>query len=1237
LRDLLTAIAIVVILVLAAALVAPYAVDWEGRRGDVEAALSQAVGAEVRTRGQIHVRLLPSPILSLANVTVRDAGQTQLSAERVVAELVVAPLLRGEFRFTDATLERPVVTAAVSPSGGITLPRLRLAKADNAFATSIAIERLVISDGTLTVSDGDRIHEITGISGTVKAQSLRGPWSVEGVANGQPLRIATGEMGDDGSVRIRAGFGGEGVGRFDADGLLSFARDGAVFTPVYSGKASFARRIGELPGEAGPLLAIAANVTSRERSFVADGLTLDFTGPRHDVKLTGSGRLDLGGQPEMALNLQGRRVDASELWPAILDIVSAADTGRVDGVLRALPMPLNLNLSLGTLIANEEEVTNIETALRWSSGRVEIERLAATLPGETTFSLLGGRVRSRAALDFRGHIALASKAPQRLALALSRFSLPQPRVDAMARLPDVALETDIVLSPDVLALRGFQLKAGAASMTGLMRYSPGEGARGRFDAQIAAEGVDIATLPEGDILGPILRGVDVGLAVDGQRISIGTTADAGRVRAKINTRADAIEVESLDVTDLAGVNLKLGGRVGADGGGRIDGNLEAERAGPVVALASKLGIDTAAVRFLPSGFADGRLKFSIAALSAGGATRRFSVALDGTAAEVDVRARLTLKGDLASPMTDADVVFAAADVKPVLARLGLSAEASGPLNLALTLVRNGNGERVLALTGAIGGIAVKTDLPLLIDRPQQAARFKLSTPDAAPLARAAGLALEPGRAVPLNIAVGIDKTGDNWRLKLDGAAGDTPLVGDVEIGPDGRLVRGGLALDRLALPALASLVALGPLPVERPGSFWPSARFAAAPELPLAGEIAITSKSLDLGAGFTALAARLRLTPSNDGVSLAIEQAQLGGGTVAGTLALKRLGGSAAVTANLTFDNVRIERLAGTDAMAGSASGVLRFGGSGESVAAIVANLSGAGSLRLSNFKLERLNAEAVQRVISSTRGDANALDAKRLQNLIGEQFGRSAFTAASVEMPLTVVGGVVRASPVVVDGGPSAWQGAVSIDLKSLNIDANGLLVSRNRPEGWTGMPPQVSLAWRGPLAAPRRDTDASALAASLAAIHLTKELERVEAMEAEMRRIRAEREKRDAEAKAEEEKRQREAALKAEEEKRQREAAAKAEEERRQREAALKAEQEKRQREAAAKAEEERRQREAALKAEEERRRDAAAKAEKERRRREAESRSERDALKALIEGTAPTGSQPSFKVPDIISPGR
>ncbi len=1210
-RDLLTVIAILVILALGAALVGPYFIDWQSRRGDVEAALSQAVGAEVRTGGDIRVRLLPSPILALENVTVRNGGEAQLTAERIVAELAVGALLRGELRFTDATLERPVFTTSISANGGIALPRFKLSKADgkaDAASMSIAIERLAVKDGTLRVGDGERVHTITGVTGTVRAQSLRGPWGAEGVANGQPLRIATGEMDGDGSVRIKATLGDELHGRYEADGLISLAHGDGSLAPAFAGRASYARRIGAADGEQGPLIAIAGNVASNGRRLASDTLTLDIAAAGQEIKLAGSGRVDLGARPEMALALQGRRIDLSELWPALL----GADSGGVDAALRVLPIPLTLDLSLGSLVVSDEEATNIETALRLSGGgRLEIERFSATLPGETTFTLTGGRVRSRAALDFRGRVSLASKAPSRLALALTRLGLPEGRADALARLPDLSVASDIVLSPDVVAARGFELKAGDAAVTGLMRYSPGEGARRRFDAQIAAQGVDLAMLPDGNALGAILRDLDIGLAIDGQRISVGAGTKAGRVRAKINTNANAIEFESLDVTDLAGVNLTAGGRLGVDGAGRIDGSLEAERAGPVIALATKLGVDAAIARFLPGSFAAAPLKLALAATSAGGASRRVSVTLEGKAAEVGVKARLSLNGELsgnsARPLTDADLALTAPDVKPVLARLGLNTDASGPLNLVLTLAAGGTGERTLTLSGAVGSIAVKTDTPLAIDRPREPARFRLSTDDAAPLARAAGLTLEQGRPVPLNVAVSVDGAGEQWRLKLDGKAGDMPLKGELDIAADGRLAAGALDLERLSLPTLASLVALGPLLAERPGSFWPSARFAAAPELPLAGDIILRSRRLDLGAGFAAEAARLKLTPSNDGVSLAIETAQLAGGTVTGTLSMKRLGGSAALAANLSFDKVRIEKLTGTDAVVGSASGTLRIGGTGESVAAIVANLSGAGTLNLSDFKLERLSAEAVQRVIAATRGDVGALDVKRLVGLIDEQFGRGAFAARSIEMPVTLVGGVVRASPVVADAGPSAWQGAVSVDLKSLAIEASGLLVSRNRPEGWTGMPPQVSLAWRGPLAAPRRDTDASALAASLAAIHLTKELERVEAMEAEMRRIRSEREKRDADAKAEEERRQREAALKAEEERRQREAAAaKAEEERRQREAA--------------KAEEERRRREPALKAEEERRR------------REAESRAEREALKALIEGSAPTGAHPAQKPLDI-----
>jgi flagellar biosynthesis GTPase FlhF len=92
-----------------------------------------------------------------------------------------------------------------------------------------------------------------------------------------------------------------------------------------------------------------------------------------------------------------------------------------------------------------------------------------------------------------------------------------------------------------------------------------------------------------------------------------------------------------------------------------------------------------------------------------------------------------------------------------------------------------------------------------------------------------------------------------------------------------------------------------------------------------------------------------------------------------------------------------------------------------------------------------------------------------------------------------------LRLSPVAIDGGPAAWQGAITYDLKTLALDARGTLTAKAAPEGWTGALPSVGLAWRGPLANPAREIDAAPLANGLAAIVLQRELDKIEAIEAE------------------------------------------------------------------------------------------------------------------------------------------
>jgi hypothetical protein len=103
------------------------------------------------------------------------------------------------------------------------------------------------------------------------------------------------------------------------------------------------------------------------------------------------------------------------------------------------------------------------------------------------------------------------------------------------------------------------------------------------------------------------------------------------------------------------------------------------------------------------------------------------------------------------------------------------------------------------------------------------------------------------------------------------------------------------------------------------------------------------------------------------------------------------------------------------------------------------------------------------------------------------------------VSAPATLVGGALRMSPVVADAGPAVWQGAVSFDAKTLSLEARGTLTTKTAPNGWTGGAPYVALTWRGPVAAPAREVDAGPLVNGVAAVVLQRELEKVEAFEAD------------------------------------------------------------------------------------------------------------------------------------------
>ena len=118
-RDILTIIASILILILAVAVAAPPLIDWQDHRETVDRLISRASGTEAKTEGAsvsgfCRRRASASTSLRLGGKT---AGLPTLSADLVWAELALTPLLRGEVRFLETRIGRADINVSVSPDG----------------------------------------------------------------------------------------------------------------------------------------------------------------------------------------------------------------------------------------------------------------------------------------------------------------------------------------------------------------------------------------------------------------------------------------------------------------------------------------------------------------------------------------------------------------------------------------------------------------------------------------------------------------------------------------------------------------------------------------------------------------------------------------------------------------------------------------------------------------------------------------------------------------------------------------------------------------------------------------------------------------------------------------------------------------------------------------------------------------------------------------------------------------
>ena len=1101
-RDLLTALAGVVVLILVAALAVPPFVAWSAQRDLIDGVIARSLGVPARSEGRIAVRLLPSPRLRFDRLHLGESPtRPGLDLHFVKAEVALTPLIKGEVRFTETRIGRAELRLPVTEGEAIRVP------ADLAAGLSgrdLAIEDLEVRQLLVTtqVPATGRTDQFYAEAVRLASPRLTGPWRVEGTSQGVPFRLATGEPTPEGALPVKVSAGGDTRPYGEIDAKLSLApapseTAGPGERAVIPQAEGTARLVVGPPSQvAGPYLPVQLGGTFTARGAVArfSALDLDIDPGGRALRLSGKGGVDLRSG-RATLSLAARRLDLDAF---LLSAAGQALLARGPPKAGAgLPLSIEADLSVESLSLGLEDWQNLTLAGTFErSGGILLKRFAVTAPGAAAFSA-SGEIDRDPAPRFTGRLDLDAPASDGFGRYLRKLGVEGPGVALMDGRP-IRAAADLSAEPLSVSLRNLRLDLGTARVTGNARYRvPEAGARGRVDAQLAAQGIDIAALPSFSGALADLQGHDFGLVLQARDVRYGPAgADSGNgtIAASIQSDGARLAIDSLDVTNLAGARASLSGRTDADGAGRIAGRLAAPVAAPLLALLDRVWV--AEARLIPPGLRAGALDLAVTLERDAGAADSLRTTAKGTAAggslDLDLVSRAGRVGqlDLTLATPAAAAWFGRADV----------AALNKPGRLHLTGTRDSEDAAAglaLGVTGTVADLTVSTLQPIVLAAeagPPSAGELRLGTPDLAPFLRLAGTA--PLRLpLPADLTLGLSRAGDEGRVVLKGRLAGTAVSAEIGIAPEGE-VAGRVGLGRLSLPALAAALVIP----QEGGGDTAFARFAPAPPARPRIALDLTIDSLDLGRGHvaTGVAAKARLEDGT--LSLTDLAGTLAGGRLTGAVTLSRQGGAAAVAGEGSVSDADLAGLVGTGTVSGRLSANLRFGTSGETTAALANNLGGSGGLTLANLTLPGADPAGLTRALDRALAEDDPLREGRLQALAAEELGAGPLHAPGpVTTPVTLVGGTLRTGPLSFDLGGARWTGTLGLDLRGDRLDARGTLTAATAPKAWTGGPPAIQLGFTGPVANPERQIDVGPSTNGLAALVLQRELESIEAMEAD------------------------------------------------------------------------------------------------------------------------------------------
>jgi uncharacterized protein involved in outer membrane biogenesis len=1134
------------VLALITALVAPYFIDWDAYRADFEKEASRILGQQVTVSGKAKARLLPFPSVTFENVRVGDPEKPLVVADRFSMDAELAPFLSGELLIFDMRLVNPTIEMDIDERG---MPDWVMSSTGPVSPARVVLENARITNGAITLHDriDGRDWVMDGINATVSAESLLGPYRIDG--NGwmttTPLgfKISTGQLSKDGfTLRTVLEMERQGI-ELSVDGKLAKPEDeaGAPYNGTFI--------VRPLAGMSDRRYVVTGDFAASPRAVEVAEYRGEF-GPAADpYVVSGSAGISGGETPRYRVEVTGTQVMLPEAaagaspTPGAPAIPFAERLELVQSTLAALPFPPipgSLDVDLPAVVAGDTTIRDIKLVASPDTSEDADPRrqwrltdFEAQLPGRTTIEANGllqlPQPGEAEPARFAGSLVVASRQPSGLATWLTGSA-----DEAIRRLANAGVAADVLFSPERQTVDNLEVILGPARMRGHLERVSDPARRATLDIALSGEDLDFDAL---EALSAIFVGKDGAGRFADHDLDIQLDLSSPDIRgipldslnASIRSRDFNTEIDRLSVTGLYGASVSATGSLDRRNDGLragIDATVVAGDGAELIAgLAERFSGIAVLDRFRaiaaksPDAFGDTRLDIVGAMARRDALTGEASLSVSGATGGTELSVTATASGDIQDPERAAMMVNVALDnpqgekifaqaglpVFPVASPGPLSAEATidgslfDGMRSALTLT--GGDDMTAELDGVLTSDILSTGFT---------GKAQIEANDIEPWLLALGYAFPgTGLGTTADIRAAVSERGGKMVLRdIDAVLNANRITGELTVASPGAapVVRGDLAFEYLDAGPLYAIISGDPAATVRVAEGDTALETDFGPPI-LADhdiEVAITAGELTFPTSGGALTDfKGNFVYRDSAMALNEMTARLGGSALGGLLSMRNDGGLMLMNAQLTADDVPVDKLvpAAGEVLSGRAHLALQLTGNGRSNKALIGSLTGSGVVSTGDLTVTGVRGDGFAELIGAADAIGYGMPEEQMREVAAASLLGGETVLPPKDYPVSVAKGEIRMANATARSGDLSIDLDAAMDLVTGGVTGNARLSIDPGEEEVAGPQPEIALSFK-----PAEDggfdvtRDFGPVTGYLTQRLLEREQERVEALQARL-----------------------------------------------------------------------------------------------------------------------------------------